>query len=760
VGINVLTGISSTLDQKSEAQNGADFCFFTSSAYGDDIVSILNASNGFQKMEQEDSVWYDNIDYRNITQNSEWDNYGFFYLDYSKERSISNLEVAYEGDKFEENSIVLPSYMKVAYGFQTGDIIEMKIDNKTYQFEVYGFSEDVMFANPMCTNYFKLFISPTKFGEIKENVSGGYLSKNYNVILEDGYPTEDYEAEIMDEIKSVVLDYQTAKNYSMNYDILSYGASITISISMTIITVFAILIVILAMFIIRISIITMMEENLPNVGMLEAEGYTGKQLIRATLIEYFLIAFFGIFTGFLISGMASGVIGIMISSSLGLFWVNQMNMIAGIISVVIILLMLFMIILGTAKRYLKLTPLTALRGGIQNFHFRKNRLPFVKSRLNLHATISLKNILNDRKRNISIVLIIALLTFTSAVCFNMYYNFAQNLNKLIQMMGMETSEIIINVMGTPSGELNIYGLTDELEKQDGVEKVLREYAGTLMVVKNEQSMPVNISGFHDYSVLEANALVEGRYPEEDNEIMLSPKVSNSINATVGDVIYLNESGNRQSYMVVGIVQSTNNLGRVVETTEEGIVRLNSEMLPSNLYVYLEDDADTDTMIATISEKYQDYNIVVMNYTETLEGMMSTITNATGGLSYIFMILTMLVIVLIVCLLIKMKLSKEMRMLGIYKAIGYTTWQLILQIILSYVPVVSIGSILGIGVAIIGMNPFFRMVMSAMGIIKCNLQIYAISLVGTFAMIVIVAVITSILTSLRIRKIVPCRMIRE
>jgi putative ABC transport system permease protein len=127
---------------------------------------------------------------------------------------------------------------------------------------------------------------------------------------------------------------------------------------------------------------------------------------------------------------------------------------------------------------------------------------------------------------------------------------------------------------------------------------------------------------------------------------------------------------------------------------------------------------------------------------------------------VLLIAVVLVIAMLLLLLIKTQLVRDKKLLGIYKALGYTTWQLIMQTTMSYLPVVLIGVILGGVAAWFGINPTIAACVSAFGIRNCSMKINLLDMLGVVVMIGLWAELIAILCSSQIRKIVPCEMIQE
>ena len=127
---------------------------------------------------------------------------------------------------------------------------------------------------------------------------------------------------------------------------------------------------------------------------------------------------------------------------------------------------------------------------------------------------------------------------------------------------------------------------------------------------------------------------------------------------------------------------------------------------------------------------------------------------------LFLLVTLLIVFLILMMVGKSRILEKKKQLGIYKALGFTTGALIRQNLISTVPVVFIGGVLGMIIAYYLINPVIGLCFAAFGITSCDFPIS----IGGFTIVVLGIVLESflvtLLTSSKIRKIEPITMIRN
>lgn len=756
-GFNVLKNIGHFLDENYESQNGAHVVTATVMGYKDQVEGILKNIDGYKKHETEVALGSYNVigEINKVGSGEKADSMSFMFLKHSQERTISDWTIRDEVDTFEDDSIILPMYLKIAKGIQTGDNISIKFADNTYSFKVAGFVEDVMFSTPSNVSTYKCYISDKMYDNFLQNESALVENEIFSVMLEDVKKSADYEDAMVKKFANE-MDEGFSTFYCVNYSVMKIGTSMMINILMAIVAVFSVLIVLTAIVVMRFNIVAAMEENLPNIGILEAVGYTARQLKTTIVIEYMIITFCGIAAGLLSSAPFSNVLTKLISSSIGLDWKAVTDWTVVIITAVIISLMVLTAVLLTARTYNKITTLDALRDGIKTHSFRRNHLPLHKSVFSLNSSLGLKGILHGRKQNFAMILIVSLLSYASVSMLLMYSNFVYNNGALIDLVGIETPDIMISV---PAEKLN--EVKEELEKDSDVNAVATWGGFGCNITHEENETSVAGDVYDDLSKLRVDTLLEGRRPKWDNEINITNVIAKRLEAEVGDSVTLKVGDTKVNYVVVGITQQISNMGCRATLEEKGLKRLMPAYQFNTLYVYLKDTGKTGDKVTELIGTYEsDEEINISNFAEIYDTMLGTFTTSVGGLTVILVIITLAIISLILFLLVRMKLIRERKSTGVFKALGYTTRELMGQTVLSFLPVVAVGVILGSVAAAFSLNKLFALCLSMNGVENCNMDINIWVILITFVVLVLQSLVMVVITSWRIRKIEPYKMITE
>lgn len=756
VGISIFSNLGNVLDATNERNNGADVWLGSPCLEVEAIEDTILKFEGVENLEIGEGQYVVSAQYWQEKDTKEdAEEMGFLFESLEEERRISVPEIVDRGEQKKENSIVLPYYMHVAMGYETGDIIHLEVGEQVYQCEVYGFIEDVLFATPTNLSVYRVWLAEEVYERMQsESGNAAWQYTMYKVQLADGYASDDVESELYTTIEKEVGDFAQYYNLTLNYDTMRSGDMMTASILTAILIVFALIIVLMTIVIICFSIQNSLERNMTNTGILEASGYTAEQLIASTLIEMGSVTALGIFAGLALSPAMADVIGMVVASSIGVRWAFGFDLVSAGITIITILLFVLLASYIVARKYKKISILDALRGGVKTHNFRRNHIPLDTTLLPTHVALGVKGILNQKKKSIAVLAITIVLAFACNAGFFLYQNMVLSVDSLLRLVGIEQASAQASI---PQEE-DIYEVGAAVAALDGVTQVNYYATNTISIAYNGVFVNEQTDCWEDTESLVTNTLVEGRQPRYDNEIVLSSPICKSLGAEVGDTVTVTSNEQSGEYLIVGMTQHISYLGRKAVMTFEGIQGINEAVAPNILMVYKAEDVSFDELERAFHDLYPDYEIV--DAEKVINATCSSVSAAMTALCVLFNVCTILVMISVMFLMICMKLTQEKIRMGVDKALGFTTLQLITRVVMNYLPVVFVGTILGGALSYVSFNPLVSLCLSFCGIQNCNMDRGMEYMVLTVVIINITAFLASFLTSVRIRKIEPCRMIQE
>lgn len=144
----------------------------------------------------------------------------------------------------------------------------------------------------------------------------------------------------------------------------------------------------------------------------------------------------------------------------------------------------------------------------------------------------------------------------------------------------------------------------------------------------------------------------------------------------------------------------------------------------------------------------------------MESALASVNATMNLLCGVFVLLTVVIVILIIILLVRAKLTREWKQYGVYKALGFTTGELILQIQMSSLPIFFAGSVSGAVLSVYLLNPLVQVCLGMAGIVQSSLEIQVRWLILSVALIMAVAGAVSFLSASRVRKAEPVKMLTE
>ena len=746
VSVSLLTSTGKVLDTLHEDTHAADWFCVSSRMNDEKLDEILEKQKAVEESEKNQCLFFSGAGYRK--KGTEKEDMAFILEKAEDKRNIGKIPETLVKD-MKKNSILLPYALKAGGKYEMGDTIYLTLGEEEYEFVVQGFIEDPLFATTMNITANKCYISEEMFEEISDENPAADSAKStyYKVRLEQAADSDRFDGTMTAEFNEYGVDSVFA---STSWAAMRGGDMMMSNIVMGIILVFSLLLIFIALIIVQFSIRQFIEENMKNIGILQASGYTGKQLKWSSILEMMIVAVIGTLFGLVAGGILAVPIGNIQSGIIGLSWNQPFDLRAAAIAFVTVLCMVFLVSSLASKSYGKISVLRALRGGFDTHSFRKNPLPLEKSHLSVTAALGIKSILHTKGKSLAILMIVAVLGFTVSIGFGLLQNFALDTTTLLKLTGIE--------LGTANATgQNLEQVGEELGKYEEVQEVLYGTNIGVTLTHDETEINVTCDVWSDVEKLENETIVEGRLPQYENEIVLSTIVSERLKADVGDVVYVKGENEQKEYIVCGIDQKINNMGQKTLMHFDGAKRLNGQVIPYTLYVY----AKEGHSFKDIEKLLKEYNdLEIFNSRKIAEGMLSSVSSGMMMLCMVFVSITVLVVVMVVLLLVKTRLLKERRVYGIHKALGFTTGQLMCSTMMSDIPVIVIGAITGVCMANLLANSLVEVCLSFCGIRQGNMNMNPLFDILVVIGITVTAVLAEGAGSLKIRKIEPVKLITE
>ena len=759
--VSLITGVKKVYEDKFEATNAPDIMLFIHrNEKGAECMEKALKENNIEEFEMT-PILYVSADYKNKDAK---DFANFPFIIENSENKNTMLNVFPEDVSLNDGEIYIPYTMQSTVDID--DILLMKINGKEFEFKVRGFTENPLFCSTTAASMNYVYLSEADYKEI-ESLSSGKITSDimlayfYKCKADDKVTDMDaLQQNISDDYNlniSKLEEKETDTSYdiviNINKDLMLFGNTMFPYVSIGFIAVFAVMILVIALIIISFSISNFIQRNMKNTGILEACGYKVSELKNALTVQIMSVAVSGTAIGLALALVSLPSVGEILKAVMGITWTSNTNMIPILITGTSLLLIVFSTTRIISRKYNNISVLDALRGGINTHNFKKNRFAFSKTRLPVALVLSLKETFGNLGKNIALALIIAILTVSAIIGFALKENFSSDKNGMMDVMGIE--------MGT-AGITAIEGIGDDLRALQGVKNVYECQNKILTLEFNGQSYIYNTYGVADSKYAINTVVTEGRQPEADNEIMLTHPISMQTGAGIGDVVTITNGDHSEAFVVTGINQRLEQAGKTMAMTLDGFERIDARSNYNDYYVTAEDGVTYDELKKTLEDygRSKGLELGITNTGELIEGTINGMISTFDIVNVIIMIITTFIVIFVESLVIRAKITREWRNMGINKALGMTSGNLIGQITLSNIPVIITGCLIGaLSSGFVGRS-MMLIIFSYLGLQKLTLKMPLVLILATVAGIILVAALTSAFEGLRIRKLIPMEMITE
>lgn len=749
IGLTLATRINSFYYDKIEGLNEPHVTASINSPQIDEIIEKIKTLDGIEKIETESMISSNGF---KIIEPGEDTSISYSYVqNIANQGEISPVHYVEKSENSVKNAVSLPLIFRDTYNYSIDDEITLEINGKTHTYTVYGFFEEVYYGSPLM-GILLIYLDDSSYDELlqesHETIKDGVLT---NIRLNDIDQSEETLIEVSKAIKSVD---PNAQYNGFDVSVGKSAATTVINILSMVMVGFSLIVVLIALIVSGFSITTAVEDDIQSIGILKALGYSSKQVVLAIVLQYGVLAIIGSALGTLISVFSLPLVGNIAAMSAGLLWEIRPSIVTILLSFLVVVGLVVLVAGIFAGKTKKITPISALRNGLETHNFKKNCFPLAKSKLNVNLSIVAKTIFSNVKQSISILVIIIFVGFASTFSMQIYTNLVEDSTAIAGMVGQPQADVWFI-----SGEDFATSKTifDEIAKMDEVEKNI-DYLTDETTVWGIPNVGLNVSS--DYSKVNRATVYEGRYPLHSNELAISGVMSDKLGKKVGDVVDLELYGSTHTFIITGLTEQMNNLGQVLDITVDGMKKFLTDYSPLGMLIDLKEGINVPQFISELQSKYTDYakNIMDMELmtNSAVSSMSAGFAAAIGGILAIMVI----VIALVLFLIIKIKILREKTSIGIYRSLGFTTKQLIIQIALSFTSIISVGAILGGIAGALFTNKLVSLLVSGIGVKNVHFVTNPVYLVGVVIGIIVLSFIVSCLVSANIKRITPYSLLVE
>ena len=764
LSITMLIGSDRVLNDLDKKINAADVFVITYGGADNDvntfkIEDLIRSNNSLGKYETREFANAATTKFRHKG-DKKWTDYAFYFCLSDDKRTIETTSIDTSGLK--DNEIILPITMSTS--FSLGETIEIKIEDYIYSYKIAGFNEDTYFCSPMNMGVYMVFITRHAFDNmhfdlpdtifiegklILARLSDTARKKNVDITALSDRLTSDYLL-WRSEYVAAHPDASLGGYNFLPKTLMYQGSLILPYMFVAIVLLFAFIILAISLVIIDFSVKNFIMTNMKNTAIMEASGYTVNELVMILLTQLLIVAGTGSTMGVIIGAAATEKVGYILLFLLGLKW-NQpayINIAFLVVLAICIIVALLTVILG--REYKKTSVLEALRGGINSHNFKKNLFSFDKTFFPVPVTLALKETFGKFRSQIGVIFIAMILTISSAIGMGMVDTFASSSDAVMNIAGM--------VFEDAESDLDDESMLDTISSMSTVEYAYGDVWFEAEYSKGKKKQNITTRAFTDTSYIDGGGFYEGRWPKHNNEVMLAANAARTFGVEVGDTINIRYGANEESYIVCGLNQTFNNLGYMGFMTVDGVRRISSTVKPSLAEINIKDRYNYKDFEKEFKETYPEVEVVSVD--DSVASIANLIIAACRVVAIFVAVLTCLIIAFVESLIVRTQIIREWRNLGVSKALGFTSNQLIFQTMLSNLPGIGIGIIFGLLLGNAAGEKGCALMFGIFGYKKVEFIISPGSYILTVILIVSIAMVTSAFIGRRIKTLEPVKMITE
>ena len=576
----------------------------------------------------------------------------------------------------EPGEVYVPVCYKGEYDVQPGDMMQIGTEKLT----VAGFLRDSQ-MNSMMASSKRFLVSKTDYERLMTLGSEEYLIE---FKLKDG-----------SDINAFATAYRDAglpeNGPTITYPLIKMMNALSDGMMILVIFLISIVVLFISVLCIRYLILTRLEKDKNEIGMLKAIGVSKKDIRGMYFTKYLLLSAVGSFTGMLAALLAAKPLGM------------QMRVLYGEPENTDLIYLLM--ILGTL----------AAVGIILLSVFRT---------LGIMEKMSAVDVLYGRgtpgkKKNL--FLPIGIITAAAVFMILVPMNMANTIEDpaFASYMGIGDSRIRIDIRQTDNFEKSEKAAVEEIRHDERVSDYALMRTGSYKSILpdgNFYNLMIE-NGDHGKFPVQYS---EGRYPEKDGEIALSILNAREMNVKPGDTILVyTDTGDDHSdpvhCEVCGIYSDITNGGKTAKACFEDPIRKN-EVMWSIIYLSLQDGISASEWVSEYQQKFSSFDdgikaIEISDYLEETYGQ--TIRNISKA-SAVSMIMACLTLFVVVLLLIRFVIWKERDDSSLKKALGFTSADIRKEYLKKSLLYILPGILAGLFAGIIPGQSLAGIILGAMG----------------------------------------------
>lgn len=531
----------------------------------------------------------------------------------------------------QEGEVYVPVCYRQEYGLQPGEI--MQIGEET--FVIAGFLRDSQ-MNSMMASSKRFLVCEKDYERLKQQGTEEYLIE---FLLQEGTDADAFATEYADA-------GLPANGPAITKPLIRMMNALSDGLMILVLLLVSVLMLLISMLCIRFTLLTKLEGDYREIGMLKALGVGKKDIRRIYFGKYALLSVAGAVAGLAAAYVVKHPLSVRMQELYGAAGHETAGFVTAAICAFVVEALQLFSVKRTLKRLEGVSAVEALTG----------RQPGKKRGGRLFGQYAI------------VMLVIAAGVFMMVVPQNLQSTISSP--QFVTYMGIGDGEIRVDIRQTD----DILGKTEQVEELFAADERVSQYTALVtssyrMVLPDGSGTNINVE-CGDHTVFPVT-YDKGEAPVEKNELALSYLCANELGLSVGDHVTLLVDEKEETYTVCGIYSDITNGGK---TAKAVIEPEDGSVMWSIFYVSLKEDTAKASWIFEcqkrlseeegISAKVVDIReYVIATYGQTMRQVQMAARVAIGA--------AVIILFVVVVLFVRLLVAKERYQISLRKALGFT-----------------------------------------------------------------------------------------
>lgn len=641
-----------------------------------------------------------------------------------------------------DGQVAVPIYHMQKYDLQIGDNVRIAQGGFQKEFTIAAFVRDSL-MNPSMINSKRFLVSDGDWELLQSEL--GEIEYMIEFQLHDTARLNELETLYQDSALP-------QKGTAMGYSLVRVINGMSDGIAAAVIILIAILLMLIAALCLRFTMLTTIEEDYREIGVMKAIGISNGDIRKLYMVKYVVLAALACASGYLLSLLVGGAFTANITLYMGAanqtVWTRILPLLgAGVVFGAIALYCRLVL-----RRFRRITALEALRAGV----ITGTQTRLGKSRLS-RSRFGDVNIFLGVNELLGHLSVYSLLCFVFMLCAFLMIVPLNLLNTLespgfVAYMGAGQCDLRVDLQQTQDISTRFAQTEQYLRNDTDVERYSPLYTSSFKAqntMGDYDNLKVEIGDFSIFPL----EYTDGAAPQSENEIALSAMNAQEYQKKPGDTLTLIVGNEERELSVCGIYQDVTNGGKTAKA------RLPFDM---EQVIWFTINIDLKEGVA-LTEKQQEYSAMFQpaKVTDVSEYVYQTLGGIIEQLRLVVkftFVLALVIAAFITAMFFKMLMAKEAGQIAIMKSLGFTVKDIAKQYLTRALVTLTAGVLLGGWLASLLGEKLAGLLLS--GISELQFVIHPLSVYFLCPVALIAAVTVTIILSNRTIRNISVLMVAE